>query len=101
MTAMPVMTDPADPLLGSEAHGKWYAVVRRGSGNPGGTAAGARDAAGIAELPVELAVAIRLHRAGYVDDVIAAALDIPLQSVPVTLRIARGKLAQLAGDTRD
>jgi hypothetical protein len=38
-------------------------------------------------------VALRLERAGYDDLVIAAALGVPLESVPALLEVARAKLA--------
>lgn len=92
LVSQSALSDLTGPPLGGEAHGTRGAVIRRGVGGPGGAAA---DAAHLAELPVGLAVALRLHDAGHADDVIAVALGIPVQSVPVTLRVARGKLAQL------
>jgi len=73
----------------------------RGAGDAGDPAAAASsdsvpDAALIAELPVESAVALRLHRAGHPDATIGVALGIPVQAVPVTLQIAHGKLDALA-----
>lgn len=99
MTAQSVMMDPFDSLMGSEARGATRAVARRGAGAPGGTVSGGRSDADIAallsDMPVGLAVAMRLHRAGHADAVIATALDIPVESVAVTLRVARGKLDRL------
>lgn len=37
-------------------------------------------------------VALRLRRAGYEDVVIAAALGVPVESVPALLLVAQGKL---------
>ena len=73
----------------------------RGAGDAGDPAtaapsASAPDAALIAELPAESAVALRLRRARHPDSTIAVALGIPVQAVPVTLKIAQGKLDALA-----
>lgn len=51
----------------------------------------------IDQLPEGLAVALRLHETGHDDGVIAAALDVPEQSVPTLLALAHAKLARLAG----
>ncbi|WP_310962630.1 hypothetical protein [Nocardioides terrisoli] len=49
----------------------------------------------IDQLPTALGVVIRLADAGYSDDVIADALDVPLSSVPTLRELAREKLARL------
>lgn len=51
----------------------------------------------IDQLPTGLAVAVRLHEAGYPDGVIAVGLGIPVESVPSTITVATSKLAHLAG----
>lgn len=51
----------------------------------------------IRELPDALAVAVRLHDAHVCEATIATALGIPPESVPVILRVAEAKLAELDG----
>ncbi|MGI8868949.1 MAG: hypothetical protein ACR2F6_08900 [Mycobacteriales bacterium] len=41
-------------------------------------------------------MAVRLRDAGQQDDLIAVALGVPIQSVPVLLSVATGKLGRLA-----
>lgn len=50
----------------------------------------------IDRLPEALATALRLDDAGQDHEVIATALGIPAEGVPVLLEVARGKLARLA-----
>jgi hypothetical protein len=50
------------------------------------------DAAADAELPLELAVALRLRDAGASDELIAAALAIELEGVGPLLAVAEAKL---------
>ncbi len=50
----------------------------------------------IDRLPEGLAIALRLDDAGQKHEVIATALGIPAQAVPVLLEVACGKLARLA-----
>lgn len=52
------------------------------------------------QLPVGLAVALRLDAAGYPSHVIATAFGIPAEGVGSSLEIARGKLARLSGTNR-
>ena len=50
----------------------------------------------IDRLPEGLATALRLEDAGQEHEVIATALGIPTESVPVLLEVAHGKLTRLA-----
>lgn len=52
----------------------------------------------VTELAPTLAEAVRLHDAGGTTAEIAAALDVPLESVDVLLQIAEAKLEHLAGE---
>jgi DNA-directed RNA polymerase specialized sigma24 family protein len=52
----------------------------------------------IAELAPNLAAAVRLHDAGGTTAEIAAALEVPVESVDVLLQIAEAKLDHLAGE---
>lgn len=47
------------------------------------------------ELPEALAITLRLVESGEPARVVAAALDVPEQSVSVLLRVARAKLAHM------
>ncbi len=47
------------------------------------------------QLPEALAVAVRLHDAGYADPVLATALGVPVQSIPGMRRLAYAKLARI------
>lgn len=49
----------------------------------------------IDQLPESLGVALRLRDAGQDDDVIAAALGVPVEGVPQLLTVAEAKLAHL------
>lgn len=55
----------------------------------------------IEELPDGLATALRLHEAGEPDSVIATALAVPPESVPVLLDLAQAKLDHLIAGTRN
>lgn len=57
----------------------------------------------ISRLPEALATALRLHDAGQSVDIIATALGIPVEGVPVLIDVALGKLKRLADgeDLRD
>lgn len=46
----------------------------------------------LTHLPVPYAVAIRLRAAGFPDEVIAAAVGIPIEGVGPLLRVAKAKL---------
>lgn len=54
----------------------------------------------LAQLPVGLAVAIRLDISGYSPRVIATALGIPEEGVGASLQLARSKLIRLQCDDR-
>jgi hypothetical protein len=53
---------------------------------------------GYDQLPVELAIALRLHKAGASDDLIATALAIEPQGVASFLAVAEAKLRRAGGD---
>jgi hypothetical protein len=55
----------------------------------------------IALLPDALAAALRLHRGGEPDAVVAIALGIPLEGVPAVIEVAEAKLVRLGGETGD
>lgn len=50
------------------------------------------------ELPEPLAVAMRLHEAGFDDEVVGVALGIPVQSVRMVLKVAGLKLDALRAE---
>lgn len=50
-------------------------------------------------LPSGLAIALRMERAECDDEVIATALDVPVESVQVLLRIAHAKLQSLDAES--
>jgi hypothetical protein len=52
----------------------------------------------VSELAPNLAAAVRLHDAGGTPAEIAAALEVPVESVEVLLQIAEAKLEHLAGE---
>ncbi len=54
----------------------------------------------IGRLPEALGIALRLHEEGRSDEVVAEALDIPVQGVSVVLRLARAKLDRLTVASR-
>jgi hypothetical protein len=56
------------------------------------------DTDALAELPQALAVALRLHRAGVDDEVIATALAIEPQGVPSLLEVAEAKLQRVVAE---
>jgi hypothetical protein len=49
-----------------------------------------------ANLPDALAVALRLHRAGHPDTVVATALGIPIEGVDAVIEVAEAKLVRLS-----